>query len=259
MNSFVTMLKQDGVATVEVNNPPMNVMSRGVGEGLKEAFEALAADQSVQAIVLTGSGERAFMAGANIKEFPDALGNPGQAYAYALSLHDVMAQIEACGKPVIAALFGYVLGGGLELALACDFRVCDEQTMLGLPEIKLGIFPGGGGTQRLPRLIGIARAMELMMSGEPISARRAHELGMVNRIAPGSSLDEALAWARQLSKHSLPALAAIKAAVREGIDRPLVDGLRIEAERFDQIFQTQDSREGIEAFLEKRKPIVRHQ
>ncbi|KYP81135.1 enoyl-CoA hydratase/isomerase family protein [Ferroacidibacillus organovorans] len=259
MNTFVTLLKQDGVATVEVNNPPMNVMSRAVGEGLKEAFEALAADQSVQAVVLTGSGERAFMAGANIKEFPDALGHPGQAYAYALQLHEVMAEIEACGKPVVAALFGFVLGGGLELALACDFRVCDEKTMLGLPEIKLGIFPGGGGTQRLPRLIGTARAMELMMSGEPISAQRAYELGIVNRIATGSSRDEALSWAGQLAKHSLPALAAIKAAVREGIELPLAAGLKREAERFDQIFQTQDSREGIEAFLEKRSPRVRHQ
>lgn len=248
------------VAIVSIQNPPMNVMSQAVCEGLVSVFTKLAEDVEVGAIVLTGQGDRAFMAGANIKEFPELVGNPGAAFHLALRLHEAMGAIDRCPKPVIAAIHGFALGGGLELALACDLRIADETAVLGLPEVKLGLFPGAGGTQRLPRLIGAARALELICTGEPIDATEAGRIGLVNRVvAKGQALDTALHLASVMAERPAQALRLAKRAVKEGLDRPLSEGLTLEAELFDEVFQTLDCREGIQAFLEKRAAQVRHQ
>lgn len=253
MGQFVEVKTDGGVAVVTIANPPMNVLSQAVGEDLVEAFDQLAGADDVVVVVLCGQGERAFMAGADIKEFPRALGQPGSAFALAQSLHALMDRVDHFAKPVIAALHGFVLGGGMELALACDLRICDEGTKLGLPEINLGIFPGAGGTQRLPRLIGEARAKEMMFTGTPVTAQWALQSGLVNRVVPvGESLAAACKLAGEIAGKSLPALARIKQAVDEGTEASLAVGTWLEARLFDEVFQTADSREGVTAFIEKR-------
>lgn len=259
MEEKVSVERQGPVAVVSVNNPPMNVLDGDVAKGLSVAFERLLDDEGTVVVILRGKGDRAFMAGADIREFPAALGNPGRAFQLAQGLHALMNGIDRFPKPTIAALHGFVLGGGMELALACDLRVCDEETKLGLPEIKLGIFPGAGGTQRLPRLIGEARAKEIMYLGEPVTAQQAHAMGLVNRVAPpGKSLELALELASAIAKHSLPALSRIKGAVDGGLERPLDEAVQLEAKLFDEVFQTEDSREGVTSFLEKRAAVFRH-
>lgn len=259
MSDVVRVDKSEGIAVVTIVNPPMNVLNRFVVESLFETFTRLEHDDDVTAIVACGAGERAFMAGADIREFPDALGQPGQAKQLALRLHEVMNLIDRCPKPTIAALHGYVLGGGLELALAFDMRICDETTQLGLPEIKLGIFPGAGGTQRLPRLVGEAKAKELIFTGEPVSAETALAIGLVNRVvAKGDALRESEQLATVIAGRSLPALSRIKKAIDEGLAGTLTAGVLIEAALFDEVFQTADSREGITAFIEKREPVFRN-
>lgn len=259
MSDVIRVDKSEGIAVVTITNPPMNVLNRAVVEALFETFIRLEHDDEVVAIVACGAGERAFMAGADIKEFPDALGQPGRARQLALRLHEVMNLIDRCPKPTIAALHGFVLGGGLELALAFDMRICDETTQLGLPEIKLGIFPGAGGTQRLPRLIGEAKAKELMFTGESVSAEAAFAIGLVNRVvARGEALREAEHVASVIAKRSLPALSRLKKAIDEGLAGTLAEGVLMEAELFDEVFQTDDSREGITAFIEKREPAFKN-
>ncbi|MCI0183259.1 MAG: enoyl-CoA hydratase-related protein [Acidibacillus sp.] len=256
MSELVRIDKEPGIAIVTIANPPMNVLSKAVAEGLLQAFRDLQGDVDVRVIVLAGEGERAFMAGADIKEFPTALGKVGMAYALAEQLHELMNLIDHMKKPTIAALHGFTFGGGLEMALTCDIRICDEGSLLGLPEIKLGIFPGAGGTQRLPRLIGEARAKEMMYTGEPIDAVKANQIGLVNRVVPkGQSLHAALELARVIAQRSLSALSLVKQAIDEGAELTLAQGLENEAKRFDDAFQTADSKEGIQAFIEKRNPV----
>jgi enoyl-CoA hydratase/carnithine racemase len=259
MASLVNVEKKDGVAVVTVDNPPMNVMSLAVAAALQDAFAALADDADVACIVLTAAGERAFMAGADIKEFPAALGQKGHAHDLSRRFHAAMDVIDTLSKPTIAALFGYVLGGGTELALACDMRICDEGTKLGLPECKLGIFPGGGGTQRLPRLIGEPRALQMMMTGEPVDAATANLWGLVNTVAPlGESRRVALELAQSIANRSVPSIARVKHAVLAARTLTLEDGLKVEAQLFDEVFQTEDGRIGIEAFLAKESPVFKH-
>ncbi len=259
MSKWVRIEKEEGIAIVTIVNPPMNVLSQSVTEGLLQCFQELRADADVGVVVLTGDGERAFMAGADIKEFPEAVGSPGVAYELAQRLHEMMNLIDGFPKPTIAALHGFTLGGGLELALTCDMRICDDESVLGLPEIKLGIFPGGGGTQRLPRLIGEARAKEMMFTGDPITAQAAAQIGLVNRVVPkGDSLNAAKELAHVIANRSSAALALVKRAIDEGGEMSLVHGVQVEAKLFDEVFQTEDCQEGIRAFIEKRKPIFKN-
>lgn len=259
MADLVRVEVDGGVAVVTIDNPPMNVLSTEVGAALHTALMRLEQDGEVVAVVLCGQGERAFMAGADIREFPAALGQPGQAFALATKLHALMDLVDQFPKPVLAALHGFVLGGGMELALACDIRICDEDTRLGLPEINLGIFPGAGGTQRLPRLIGEARAKELIFTGTPIAADLAREWGLVNRVvAKGESLATTKELAAQIAQKSLPALTRIKRAIAGGRSLPLAAATLQEARLFDEVFQTADSLEGVTAFVEKRPPHFTH-
>ncbi len=260
MPDLVHMKKENGLAIITIDNPPMNVLSQSVAKELLQAYLSVENDPEVVVIVLTGEGNRAFMAGANIKEFPDALGQPGVAYHMAQRFHELMNTIDFFPKPTIAALNGYTLGGGLELALACDMRVCDTNAKLGFPEINLGIFPGAGGTQRLPRIVGEGKAKELMFTGQPISAEEAYRIGLVNALAePGKTLEHAVALASQIASKSLPALSLIKRAMMDGIHLPLDEAVQVEAKLFDEVFQTKDSKEGVHAFMEKREPNFKNE
>lgn len=252
-------LDQEGpVALVTLTNPPLNVLHPQMAAELDACFTALADDPQVVVVLITGSGERAFCAGFDIKEFPQLLA-PGGAARLTSILHASLGKIATLGKPTLAAINGLALGGGLEIALACDIRIAADNARLGLPEIKLGIFPGAGGTQRLPRLIGAGLAKALMYTGDPISANEAYRIGLVNHVVPAG---EALHAARQLgntiARRAGVALRSIQQAVDNGLEMTLEAGLQYEAELFANVFQTEDAREGIDAFINKRPPHFQH-
>ncbi|TYR78606.1 enoyl-CoA hydratase [Priestia megaterium] len=258
MSQFVFVEKEGRTAIVTIDNPPLNVMSQLVVQQLETAYDELRADQEVTTIILTGAGDRAFMAGADIKEFPKLIGKQG-IKSEIMKTHSALQKLENIGKPTIAVLNGLTLGGGCELALTADIRIAEEHVQIGLPEVKLGLFPGGGGTQRLPRLVGAAKAKEWMFAGNPVSAQEALQAGLVNHVMPkGEGLEKAKQLAKQFNRHSLPALSRIKTAVNEGLDETLTDGLELEAELFEEVFQTEDIKEGVSAFIEKRQAVFVH-
>lgn len=245
---------KDRVRTITVNRPEkLNALNREVLRDLSAVFAATRADDAVRAVILTGAGEKAFVAGADIAELAEKTPITGKEQT--LLGQDILRHIENFPKPVVAAINGYALGGGCELALACHMRVCAPTAKIGLPEVKLGIIPGYGGTQRLPRLIGRARAMEMILSGEPIGADTALAWGLVNRIAP--SVAETVATAEKLLEPMLKraplALGAALEAVRRGRQLPQTEAMRIEADLFAILCTTRDMREGMTAFLEKRE------
>ncbi len=250
----VSWLKQDGIATLIINNPPVNILSKGVVEQLSIAAEEIRKDPEVRVVILTGAGEKAFMAGGDIKSFPDWIGKGAEeAKQKSLWLQEPLNKIERLPQPTIAAINGLALGGGCELALSCDIRIAEKQVKIGLPEIKLGLFPGAGGTQRLPRLVGKARAKEIIFTGEPLTAEEACQIGLVNHIAPkGRSLEKAMELANKIKQFSFPALSYAKRAIDEGHEQTLEKGLVTEAEYFGYVFQTKDVKEGVEAFIQKR-------
>ncbi len=260
MYSFLRVEKESNVATVVINNPPMNVLSEQVASELCDAFSELRDDNSVVTVILTGEGDRAFMAGADIKEFPNMISQSADVGKQPSKKNEVFRLISDFPKPTIAYLNGVTLGGGFELALACDLRIAKETAQLGLPEVKLGLFPGGGGTQRLPRLIGSAKAKELMFTGDSITAIEALQLGIINQISTNEDgIEVARKLAQKISRHSLQALRRIKQAVNEGTDGQLQEGLELESHLFQEIFTTKDMKEGVAAFLEKRRPVFTHQ
>lgn len=258
MGDLVHIGKRNGYAVVTLSNPPMNVLSQKVFKELDSAFDKLANDPEVTAVVLTAAGDRAFVAGADIKEFPELIGKSGLKQQF-METHAVLNKIDAFEKPVIAALNGLTLGGGTELALCCDIRIAGVDIQIGLPEITLGLFPGGGGTQRLPRLVGEAKAKELMFTGVPIDAAEAEKIGLVNQVVPTDDvLAAAEEMAARISRFSLTALSRIKQAVNEGRDSSLEKGIEKEAALFEEVFQTEDIQEGVRAFIEKRKPAFQN-
>ncbi|SFD43528.1 Enoyl-CoA hydratase/carnithine racemase [Lentibacillus persicus] len=255
MAELLSVTKENGVATVIIDNPPMNVLSVQVTKELDEVFQALKDDPKVITVILTGAGERAFMAGADIKEFPDKEKNKSTE----IDTHDVFDRIENISKPVIAVLNGFALGGGLELSLLADIRIAEEHAQLGLPEVNLGLLPGAGGTQRLPRIVGASKAKEMMFTGDPLSAEEAHRLGLVNKIVPkGEGRDAANSLAQKLANHSLQSLSRIKHLVNVGSELPIDEGQDMEKQLFDDLFVTEDAKEGVRAFIEKRKPVFTH-
>lgn len=252
--SVIKIEKDDKIAIVTIDNPPMNTLSPEVIQGLDEAFANLNMDDEVLVILLTGAGEKAFMAGGDIKGFPHKIGNPNLVPQF-LKTHGMFNRIDFSPKPVIAVINGYALGGGCELAIACDIRISEEQALLGVPECTLGLLPGAGGTQRLPRLIGEAKAKELMFTGEHISAEEAVTIGLVNRVVPrGEGLEAGLKLARKIARNSPAAIRNIKKAVDEGIELPFEKAIQREAELFQELFLADDVKEGVKAFLDKRKP-----
>ena len=248
--------EQDGaVAVVTIDNPPMNALSAPLLDELEAEFERLDADDAVRAIVLRGAGERAFVAGADIKEFPSlreaAAGDGGSAGG----IQKLGARMDAARTPFIAAIHGFCLGGGLELAMCCDIRVVAEGAQLGQPEIKLGLIPGGGGTQRLPRLVGLGRAQLLNMTGDFIDAGTAYDWGLVEKVVPPEELlDAALGIARTIAARSPVSIGVLRELARTTRDLPLEEGLRREADGFRRCLASEDGAEGVAAFIEKREP-----
>ncbi|MDQ1447574.1 MAG: hypothetical protein QOC79_545 [Actinomycetota bacterium] len=235
----------DGVVVVRLNNPPMNPLSRALLERLRDIARAVGDDATVNAVVVAG-GEKAFAAGADISEFS----GQDAARVIAGAFRDAFDAVVAIPRPVIAAIRGYALGGGLELACACDFRVAGETARMGQPEILLGIIPGAGGTQRLTRLVGPARAKDMIWSGRQVRAEEAHEIGLVDRVVtPGEEEHAALHWASELGKGAVVAMGMAKRAIDDGLDRPLADGLDLERDAFVEVFGTEDARTGVESFL----------
>lgn len=256
----VTLYKENGVAVIVIENPPVNSLSSAVIEQLGTVVNEVDQDPEVIAVVLTGAGNKAFVAGGNIKEFPEWMGRGAElAEEKSQWLQHPLNKINRLSKPTIAAINGFALGGGCEIALACDLRIAEEQVLIGLPEIKLGLFPGAGGTQRLPRLIGVGKAKELMFTGEPVTAKEAKDIGLVNEVVPqGQAVEKAKELAFRISQHSLPALSLMKKAIDEGISLSLEEGLKAEAKYFGEVFQTEDVFQGVEAFIEKRPPKFIH-
>jgi len=255
LGTYVTTEHDGAVALVTIDNPPMNALSAALVEELEAEVGRLDGDLETRAIVLRGAGERAFVAGADIKEFPalrEAGGGEGGA---ARGLHSIGRRMDAAHTPFVAAINGYCLGGGLELAMCCDVRICADNAHLGQPEIKLGLIPGGGGTQRLPRLIGVGRANLLNLSGEFIDAETAYAWGLVEKVVPADELiSAATAVAASFTAVSPHAVAVIRELARTTRDLSLEEGLRREADAFRRCLLSEDGQEGVAAFVEKRQP-----
>lgn len=254
MGEFIQVERDGAVAVVTIDNPPVNALKAALLEELESELLALDDDGDVRAIVLRGAGERAFVAGADIKEFPAlreaATGEEGSARG----IQKVGLAVERMRTPVVVAIHGFCLGGGLELAMACDVRVAAEDAQLGQPEIKLGLIPGGGGTQRLPRLVGHGRALLMNMTGDPIDGTKAYEWGLVERAVPREQLmDAAMDIARTLAERSPHAVGVVKELSRTTRDVPLEEGLKREAEGFFRCLRSEDGAEGVAAFIEKRE------
>ena len=252
-------LEQDGpLAIITLTNPPLNVLHPQMVAELDACFTALATDAAVVVAIIVGQGDRAFCAGFDIREFPRMM-EPGGAEVLTNQLHAGLSKIANLGKPTIAAVNGLALGGGLEVAMACDIRLVAANAQLGQPEIKLGLFPGAGGTQRLPRLVGAGRAKELMYIGDPVSAEEAHRIGLANTVVPaGEALTAAKELGGTIASRAGVALRYIQQAVDRGLSTTLAEGLKVEADLFAKIFQTEDVREGVDAFINKRPPNFQH-
>jgi enoyl-CoA hydratase len=248
---YVLLEKDDSIAVVTLNRPQqLNALSYGLVKDLCLAMESLDQDENVRAIVLTG-GEKVFAAGADIKEMADA-GPFDEPVRGRLSYRD---RINKISKPVIAAVSGYALGGGCELAMSCDIIVASENARFGQPEVNIGIIPGSGGTQRLTHIVGKHRAMEMILTGEPISAEEAHRLGLLTRVVPVEVLlEEAKGIAKKIAAKPPLAVRHAKEAVLKAANTGLDDGLDFERKSFYTLFASEDRKEGMRAFLEKRKP-----
>jgi enoyl-CoA hydratase len=249
--------RDEAVAVVTINRPKvLNALDTRTLEELRRVFVELQQDGAVRCVVLTGAGEKSFVAGADINEL--AVQSPTDGREHALRGQQVLELIENLGKPVIAAINGYALGGGCELAMACTLRLAGDSARLGQPEINLGIIPGYAGTQRLTRLVGSGRALELLLTGDQISAAEAHRIGLVNRVVPASELmTEAKKLAAALVAKAPIAVRYIIEAVNRGTQQPLREAQVFEATLFGLIASTDDMREGTSAFLAKRKPEFR--
>ncbi|HWL11433.1 MAG TPA: enoyl-CoA hydratase-related protein [Ureibacillus sp.] len=244
---------QESIATVTINRPPVNPLNSEVFQELLSFFEAVNNDDEIRAIILTGSGHKAFVAGADISEMA-SLDTVGIMQMVQGSLK-ALDTIENCKKPVIAAINGLALGGGFELALACDLRISTDKAKFAFPEVGLGIIPGGGGTQRLQRIVGQGVAKQLLFLGDMITADQALSYGIVNEVVTSDALlDTAKEWASKLAQKPAVALQVLKEVVNTGANLDLLSGLKFETTAFVNAFSTSDAKEGLTSFLEKRKP-----
>ncbi len=253
-NRFLLVDKQERFAVVTINRPDkLNALNTATVEELQETMQSLEADENIRCIVLTGAGEKAFVAGADISELNGL--DAKEAEKYARRGQAVFRYIEEMKTPVVAAVNGFALGGGCELALACHIRIAASGARFGLPEINLGLLPGYGGTQRLPRAIGLSNAIYHILTADMISAARAYEMGLVTEVIENEELAErATAVAKKISGQAPIAVGYILEAIYKGIETDIDSGLNIEAGKFGAICDTEDMKEGTSAFLEKRKP-----
>ena len=257
MSSSICVERRDEIAIVSLNRPEkLNAISRTMLRQLTEIFKDVAGDKSLRAVVLTGAGEKAFSAGTDLAELIDVPAE--EARAVADGGQNLCNEVENCPVPVIAAINGIAAGAGCELALASHLRIASPSASFSLPEIKLGIIPGYGGTQRLAREIGHGRALEIMLTARTVHSEEALRIGLINRIAPATALlVEAMRLAHDIAAQAPLAIRACLEAVTKGTELPLPQGLALEAELFASLFATQDMREGTRAFLEKRKPVFK--
>lgn len=248
---------EEGIATLTFNRPKaLNALNGELLEELSRTLDVVAANEDIRVLILTGSGDKSFVAGADISEIAKC--NALQGKIFSTKGHEAINKLQCLAIPVIAAVNGFALGGGSEIALACDFIYASENAKFGLPEITLGIIPGFGGTQRLPRLIGPNMAKEMIFTGKMISAIEAQSLGMVNRVAPAETLmTEVLATAKAIAQKGKVALRAAKQAVDAGLNVDLKTGCRMEVDAFALCMTSEDAKEGTTAFLEKRKAVFK--
>lgn len=253
MMETVQLKKEPPLGWIYLNRPDkLNAINEQLMKDLRQAVDELVEDDQIRVIIITGLG-KAFCAGADISQFKTL--NGLTAWEFAKKGRELMDYIENLPKPTIAMINGYALGGGLELAMACDIRIAAEEAQVGLPEITLGIYPGFGGTQRLIRLIGKGKAMEMMMTGDRIPAREAERLGLVNKVVPLTELEkETRNFAIKLAEKPPVALKLVKLLVNQGLDIPILAGLNMESLGWGVVFSTEDAKEGVNAFFEKRKP-----
>ncbi|MBP7692698.1 MAG: enoyl-CoA hydratase/isomerase family protein [Anaerolineales bacterium] len=261
---FVKLSIEDRVAVITIDHAPVNALNDQVLDELDAVVGEVIASADAKAAVITGAGQLAFVAGADINVF-DALlkegaAAEGRARDFLQKGQNVFAKIENAPKPFIAAVNGVALGGGMELAMACHMRVIGDRAKLGQPEINLGIIPGWGGTQRLPRLVGKAKAIELILTGDQITAQEALRLNLVNKVVPGGEvLKTARDLAKKISQKGGLAIRAALDAIGTGASKPIAEGLLYEAERINEVVKTEDMREGVSAFLQKRQPVFKDQ
>jgi enoyl-CoA hydratase len=243
----------DGLVLITVNRPSkLNALNRDVISELEEAFRIVREDSSIRGLILTGAGDKAFIAGADIGELAEI--DPLDAERASRTGQQIFRSLETMRKPSVAAIGGYALGGGLELAMCCTIRIASESAKLGQPEVKLGLVPGYGGTQRLPRLVGRGRALEMLLSAEPIGASEAYRIGLVNTVVPRERLiPAAKEWALKVLENSPVAVGLVMEAVDAGLNGGIDEGLRFESAAFGLAAASGDRREGTTAFLEKRK------
>jgi len=254
---YITYEKSEGVATITINRPEaLNAFSAEVVSEILQAIEDVKADESVRVVVLTGAGERAFSAGADIKAMKGM--NALKARELSQMGERLCSALENLEKPVIAAINGYALGGGLEVAMACDIRLASENARMGQTEINIGLIPGWGGTQRLTRLIGATKAKELIFTGKMIDAKTAEQLGLVNMVVPQDKFRETVRqFALELAQKAPVALKVAKALINKGAEISLDAAIALEREGFGVVASTEDLQEGVSAFIEKRKPVFK--
>lgn len=252
---YLLFSKEGGIGTVTVNRPDvLNALSHSVYAELYGLFKEIEEDSEVHVVIITGSGEKAFVAGADIATMQPL--NSTDVRGFINIARKAFDQIYSLSKPVIAAINGFALGGGCELAMCCDLRIASENAKFGQPEIGLGIIPGAGGTQRLSRLVGVTKAKELVYTGDIIDAHAAYSIGLINKVvSPNDLMSEANALARKMATKSSVILSLAKRAINSGMDVDLSSGLDLEAECFALCFSTEDQKEGMTAFLKKRKPV----
>jgi len=253
---YIKFKIEDGVGRIQFNRPEkLNAVNPDVLKELETAVESCEGNDDIRVVVLTGN-EKAFIAGADIENM--AKGDIKNAYKLTDLTMRVQERLADLPKPTIASISGYALGGGCELALCCDFRIAADNAMLGLPEITLGIIPGGGGTQRLPRLINLGAAARMILLGEMIKAKEAQEIGLVDKVVSLDELEnETQKWVAKLKKKPALAVRAAKTAMRKGLSTSLKEGLQIEQDLFCMLFGTEDQKEGMTAFMEKRKAVFK--
>lgn len=256
----INLKTENHVAYIALNNPPVNAISGATVKGLDECLDYVAEEQEIKVVVITGEG-KFFAAGADIKEFAQAFDSKDKGRDLSVKAQAVFNKIENLKKPVIAAINGACLGGGLELAMSCHMRIAADEAKLGQPELNLGLIPGFGGTQRLPRILNKSQALELILIGEPISGKEAEAKGLVNKSVPLSDLmSEVKLFAEKIALNkSQPSISATIEAINRGIETTLEKGLSIEADLWSDLFVTKDIKEGVNAFMEKRKPEFKNE